>query len=152
IVLDAAFRVGSLLMTDDHRRTAIEPPDAADDRLVLAKIAVAGKRREILHEAVDVMAEMRSLGGPRDLRLLPGAELGISLLQSLARLGLELGELFLNRDGALLGCERSQLGDLAFKLGNGLFEIEISAHLAKDCPSNPLLGGPPRIGRRERGC
>ena len=128
-------------MADDHRRAAIEPSDAADDRLVLAEIAVAGERREILHEPVDVVAEMRPLRVPCDLRLLPGGELGIGLFQGVARLGLELGELLLNRNGALLGGERPELGDLTFKLGNRLFEIEISAHLAKDGPSNPRPAG-----------
>ena len=93
-------------MADDHRRAALEAPDAADDRLVLAEIAVAGERREILYEPVDVVAEMRPLRVPRDLRLLPGGELGIGLFQSVARLGLELGEFLLNRNGALLGGER----------------------------------------------
>ena len=83
-------------MADDHRRAALEPPDAADDRLVLAEIAVAGERREILHEPVDVVAEMGPLRVPCDLRLLPGGELGIGLFQGVARLRLELGELLLN--------------------------------------------------------
>ena len=82
------------------------------------------------HQRVDVMPEMRALGMAGDLRLLPRRQLGIGLLQGLARLGLELGELLLDRDRALLGGKRLQLGDLAFKLGDRLFEIEISAHPA----------------------
>ena len=70
--------------------------DAADDRLVLAEIAVAGERREILDQPVDVVPEMRPLRMPGDLRLLPGGQLGIGLFQRVARLGLELGEFLVN--------------------------------------------------------
>jgi hypothetical protein len=41
----------------------------------------------------------------------------------------------------LLGGERLELGDFAFKLGNGFFEIEISAHLAKGGPWDPSSTG-----------
>ena len=150
IVLDPAFGVGALFVPDDHRRAALEPSDAADDRLVLAEVAVAGERREILHQPVDIVAEMRPLGMPGDLRLLPGGELRIGLLQRLLRLGLELGELLLDGHRALLGGERFELGDLAFKLGNRLFEIEISAHLAEGGPSDPSRAGCRVKARRER--
>ena len=58
IVLDPAFGVGALFMPDDHGRAALEPSDAADDRLVLAEVAVACKRREILRQPVDIVAEV----------------------------------------------------------------------------------------------
>jgi hypothetical protein len=96
------------------------------------------------------MAEVRPLGVPGDLRLLPGGQLRIGFLQRLARLGLKLGKLLLDGHGVLLGGQRFQLGDLTFKLGNRLFEIEISAHLAKDGPSNPRFGGLPRRYAAER--
>ena len=139
-------------MPDDHGRAALEASDAADDRLVLGEEAVAGERGEILNEPVDVVAEMRPLGVAGDLRLLPGGQLGIGLLQSFARLGFELGKLLLDGHGVLLGGERFELGDLAFKLGNRLFEIEISAHLAKGGPWDPSSTGCRAEWRRERAC
>ena len=131
IVLDAAFGVGALLMADQHHRAAGQAADAADDGLVLAEIAVAGERGEVLDQRIDVMPEMRALGMAGDLRLLPRRQLGIGFLQGFARLGLELGEFLFDRDRALLGGERFQLGDLALQLGDGLFEIEISTHPAR---------------------
>ena len=83
---------------------------------------------------------------PRDLRLLPGGERRIGLLQSLLRLGLQLGELLLDGHGVLVGGERFQLGDLTFKLGNRLFEIEVCAHVAKGGPTNPQTSGLPLKG------
>ena len=117
-------------MADHHHRAAPHPADATDDRLILGEIAVAGERREVLHQPIEIMAQMRALGVAGDLRLLPGGELGIGLHQRRLRLGLELGELLLDGDGVLLGGERLELGDLALQLGNGLFEIEISTHAA----------------------
>ena len=121
-------------MADDHHRAAREAADAADNGLVLGEGAVAGERREILHQTIDVVTEMRTLGMAGDLRLLPGRQLGIGLFQGLLGLGLELGEFLLDRHGALLGRERLQLGDLAFELRDRFFEIEIGAHPALAWP------------------
>ena len=124
-------------MADQHHRAALEAAHAAEDRLVLAEIAVAGKRGEVLDQPLDIVFEVRPLGVTGDLRLLPGGELGISLFQCLPRFRFELRKLLLDRHRTLLGGERLQLGDPAFKLGNRLFEIEIGAHAAKKDSSNP---------------
>ncbi len=121
-------------MADDHHRAAREAPDAAENGLVLGERAVAGERREVLHQTIDVVTEVRTLGVAGDLRLLPGRELRVGLFQGLLGFAFELGKLLLDRHGALLGRERLQLGDLAFELGDRFFEIEIGAHPALAWP------------------
>src|SRR5262249_60269422 len=101
---------------------------------------------------VEIVAEVRAIGMAGDLRLLPGRELGVGLLQRFPGLRLELGKFFLDGDRALLGGKRLQLGDLAFEFGNRLFEIEIGTHRPQSasgdaCPSN---WGP--IRQRRLGC
>ena len=89
IVLDAALGVGPLLMADDQDRAAGQAADAADDGLVFGERSVAGQRREILHQRIDIVTEMWTLGVARHLRLLPRREVGIGFLQGLPRLVLE---------------------------------------------------------------
>ena len=72
-------------MADDADALAAEAAEAADDRLVLAEFAVAGERREIGDQAVDVIEAMRPLRMARDLRLLPGRQLGIEVARASAR-------------------------------------------------------------------
>ena len=62
-----------------HDRAAAKPADAAHDGLVLGEVAVAGERREILDQGADEVEAMRPLGVARDLRLLPGRELGVGV-------------------------------------------------------------------------
>ena len=115
-------------MADNYHRATGDPPDAPNDRVVLGEIAIAGEWREVLRQPVQIMAQMRALRVAGDLRLLPGGEFRIGLLQRLPGFGLEFGELFIDGDGMLLGGERLELGDPAFELGNRLFEIEIGTH------------------------
>ena len=51
IVLEAAGGVVAFLVADQHDLAAAQPAEPADDRLVLAEIAVAGERHEILDQA-----------------------------------------------------------------------------------------------------
>ena len=131
-------------MTEDHHGAAREPADAADNGLILGEEAVSGERREILDQRLDVVAEMRTFGMARNLRLLPGGELGIGLLKGLPGLPLELGKLLLDGNRVLLAGERFQLGDLAFELGNRLFEIEIGAHQIRPCPFKTFVPASPK--------
>ena len=64
----------------------------------------------------------------RHLGLLPRGELGVDVAQALRRLVLELTDLVFDRDSIVVAGERPKLRDLAFKLGNRLFKIEICAH------------------------
>ena len=58
-------------------------------RLVLAELAVAGERRELGDQRVDVVEAMRPLRMARHLRLLPRRQVGVEVAQRLRRLGLE---------------------------------------------------------------
>ena len=49
----------ALLLADDDDGRALKPAKAADDRLVLAEIAVAGERGEVGDEAREIVAEAR---------------------------------------------------------------------------------------------
>ena len=70
-------------MADHHDGAAAEAAEPADDRLVLGEVAVAGQRREVLDQRVDVVEAMRALGMARHLRLLPGRELGVGVDEGL---------------------------------------------------------------------
>jgi hypothetical protein len=50
IVLQALLGGAALLVTHDHDRAATETRKAADDRLVIAEVPVAGEFLEILEE------------------------------------------------------------------------------------------------------
>ena len=104
VVPDAALGVGALLVADDHDGAAAEAAEPAHDGLVLGEVAVAGQRREVLDQGVDVVEAMRPLGMARDLRLLPGRELGVGVDQRLLRLLLELRDLVGDRDRAVVAC------------------------------------------------
>ena len=84
---------GALLLADHAHRLAAEAAEAADDRLVLAELAVARKRREIGDERADIIEAMRPLRMARHLRLLPRRQLAIELLERLVRLALEARDL-----------------------------------------------------------
>ena len=75
-------------MPDHAQRLAVEAPEAADDRFVLAELAIAGERCEIGEECTDIVEAMRTLGMARNLSLLPRRELGIEFLQRGVRLAL----------------------------------------------------------------
>ncbi len=123
----AGFGVGALLLPQDHRRPAAKAADAADDRVVVRIKPVAGQRRELLDQTVDVVLQVRPLGMAGDQRLLPGRELRIGLPEQAVDLGLEARDLLGDVDVAG-GGEVTQLLDLAFQLGNRLFEVEKGRH------------------------
>ena len=113
-------------MTQTER--AAEASEAADDRLVLAELAVAGERREVADQLGAVVGEMRPLRMARDLRLLPRAEAGVEVLQRRRGLGLEPRHVVDDRDRVVALAERAQLLDLRLELGDRLFEIEVASH------------------------
>ena len=129
VVLDAALGVGALLVADHHHRAAAEAAEPAHDGRVLGEVAVAGQRREILDQRIDVVEAMRPVGMARDLRLLPGRELGIGVDERLMRLLLQLRRPLRRwRRNRRPPLERPELGDLALELGDRLLEIEIGAN------------------------
>ena len=129
-MLEPALGGRALLLADDADALAAEAAEAADDRLVVAELAVAGERHEVGDQRADIVEAVRPLGMAGDLGLLPGRELGIEVLERLRGLGLEAGDLLADRGRAVAGLERAQFLDLGLELGHRLFKIEITAHRA----------------------
>jgi hypothetical protein len=148
IVLQAARCVVAFLMADEHHLAAGEPPQAADDRLVLAEIPVSGEWHEIGNQGRDIVLEMGPFGMPRDLGLLPRGQLRIGLAQQ--PLGTLLEPLDLGLDVELAGgCGFAQFGDARLELRNRLFEIEKGRHepggLSRVPPRVNAAGVPQRV-------
>ncbi len=81
--------VVALLVADQHDLAPAERGQAAHDRPIVA--VERGRRAsgtKSSNAMRDVIAEMRALGMPRDLRLLPGRELGIGAGAAARRLSL----------------------------------------------------------------
>ena len=115
-------------MADDADALAAEAAEAADDGRIVAEFAVAGERDEIADQAGDIVEAMRPLRMARHLRLLPGRQVGIELLERERRLHLEAIDFVADRDGAAGLRHGAQLLDLGLQFGHRLFEIEIAAH------------------------
>ena len=130
IVLEAGLRVLALLLREDRDRIAAKAAEAGDDRLVLAELSVAGERLEIGDEAGDVVLCVRPVGMAGDLRLLPGRQPGIDAGERVARLALERRDLVGDRDAVGARLQPPQLLDLAFEVGDRLFEVEVGSHRA----------------------
>ena len=149
-MLDPARRVVALLLPEDADRFTFESSEAADDRLVLAEIAVAGEGRELGDEALDVVAEARTALDARDLGLLPGRQVGVEIGQRLVGAGLEPGD-FLGEGGRVaLLCDRAQLVQAGVDFGDRRFEAEIGAHSIL-AANRPRRGGARKLaaGRGE---
>ena len=114
-------------MPDQHHAPPVDASQTADDRRVVGEGPVAGERQEIVGDAGEIILKMRPFRMPRDLRLLPRRQLGISVAQQLVGLALKLADLCIDVDRtAARGL--AQLGDAGFKLRNRLFEIEVGQH------------------------
>src|SRR6478735_124523 len=122
-MLEAGGSVVALLMADQHDSAAVDARKSADDRRIVAERAVSGERHEIVGDPGDIILEMRPVGMPRDLRLLPGSELGISVAKQLVRLCLELRNLCIYIDVVGAGRGFPQLPDPCLELGDRLFEF-----------------------------
>ena len=94
---------------------------------VLGEVAVAGQRDEILDQGGDVVEAVRPVGMPRDLRLLPGRELGVGIDQRLVRLLLQPRHFLRDRDRIVVAVDGLEVGDLALEFGDRLLEIEVGA-------------------------
>ena len=108
---------------------AAKPSEPADDRGVLAELAVAGQRREVLDQALDVVAEMRPALDARDLGLLPRRQRRVEIGERLGGLRLELGDLLAEGRRLPFGGERAQFVDARVDFGHRRFETQISAHM-----------------------
>ena len=72
---------------------------------------------------------MRALRMARHQRLLPWRQVGVEVGQRLRRLVLDSRNLI--ADVAARRCQRAQFIDLGLQFGDGLFEVEIAAHLIR---------------------
>ena len=112
IVLEPTVGVRSLFMTDDADALAAETTEAADDRFILAVLAVAGERHEIGDQRRDVVEAMRPLRVARHLRFLPRRQFAVELLERLRGLAFDAGDLFAACYGIAVGLQRAQFLDL----------------------------------------
>ncbi len=71
---------------------------------------------------------MRALRMARHLRLLPGRQLAVNLDQGLIGAGGEPVDLLVDGHDGIVRRERLEFEDLAFEVGNRLFEIEVVEH------------------------
>jgi len=115
----------ALLVAHDHDRHAAEPPQAADDRLVVGELAVAAQLDELVDQAGDVVLQVRTLGMAGDHGLLPGVQAGIGFLAQLLRPVAKRLDLGLERARTRRLGKPGQLLDLAFQIGDGSLEVEI---------------------------
>ena len=96
---------------------------ATDEGLVVAATAVPMQFDELIGKYLDVIEGARSLGVPRDLNLLCGAQVAEDLLATTCREGLELEQLLADVDFRVLG-QLPDLVDLLLQLHQGLLEVE----------------------------
>ena len=108
--------------------SAAEAPEAADDRRVLGELAVAGERREVLDQALDVIVEMGPALDARDLGFLPRGQRRVEFGERLGGLRFELGDLFVDRRGVALGGQGAQLVESRVDVGDRRFEAQVGAH------------------------
>ena len=83
---------------------------------------------KFVDQAGDIVEAMRPLRMARHLRLLPGREVGIELLERERRLDLEAADLLADGDRAVALAHGAQFLDLGLQFGHRLFEVEIAAH------------------------
>ena len=106
-MLEPALRVGALFMAHDHDRAAMELAEPADDRKVLAEIAVAAERSEIHDQLADIVHRMRALGMSRDLGLLPGIEVGVGFFERELRLLANVGDFLVDGNRGIAFAEHA---------------------------------------------
>src|SRR6185437_17166024 len=99
IVLEATFGVGAFLMANDAHALAAEPTEAADDRRIVAELAIARERNEIRDQSGNVIEAVRALRMTRHLSFLPWREICIQFLQSLRGFHLEVVDPLTDCDG-----------------------------------------------------
>ena len=140
IVAHAARRVVAFLLAEEADRFALESSQAPDDRFVLAEIAVAGERRELGDEPLDVVAETRTPLRARHQRLLPGRQGGVEIGQRLFGSGLEPADFLGERRRIAFLRHGAHFVETGLDVGDRRFEAEIGAH--------PVLAANRTGGRR----
>ncbi len=132
--------VVALLLADHHHRPATEAPEPADDRLVIAELAVALQLDELVDQGVEIVDEVRTLGMAGHLGLLPGREVGVGLAAEILHLALQRRDVVVHA-ALVAGVVRQgfEFAELGLQLGDGPFEIEVMArddgHSKRACRS-----------------
>jgi hypothetical protein len=119
-------------MPDDDNRPPAEPRKAAEDGVVIHEFPVASEFDEFVEQPRDIIEKVRPVRMTRDLRLLPGIEMGIDVLKLLVRLLAQLAD-FLTDSRAARGF---QLGDLLLEIGDRFFEFKIGRYGHGEAPPN----------------
>ncbi len=115
-------------MAEHADALAAKTAEAADDRGVLAVLAIAGQRYEIGDQGGYIVAAVGPLRMPRDLRLLPRREAAVEFFQCLSSLDFEAVDLLDDADRLAVGLQRAQFLDLGIEFGHRFFKVEIAAH------------------------
>ncbi|OQA28797.1 MAG: hypothetical protein BWY59_00669 [Verrucomicrobia bacterium ADurb.Bin345] len=79
IAFEVAFRVSALLGADEHDRLAAHAGEAADDRAVVGKAAVAVQFHEVRRDGADVIERIGAERMPRHLHALPGGQVLVDI-------------------------------------------------------------------------
>ena len=138
----AALSVVSLLVADHHHRTVVETGHAANDGVIVRKVAITRQRREFSEERVDIIAAVRPVGVARHLAFLPARQLAIKALKHHRRLGIKRRRLVSHVHLRIRARERTQFLGLALDLGKRLFELEI-VHATAPCLLAPICAHDP---------
>ncbi|MNU70231.1 hypothetical protein D3C71_596330 [compost metagenome] len=128
IMLQAALGVVAFFLADDGDGLAVESGKARLDGGVFGKFAVTGERREIGEQRFGIIDKMRTLRMARDLRFLPGVQLGIDVLHRVVDARFQTVDLLRGVYALVFIGKLLQLDDLALKVRDRFFEVEIIVH------------------------
>ena len=112
-------------MADDDDAPTAESSQAADQGLIVGEFPVAAQLDEIVDKAGDIVDEVRAFRVARDLRLLPGIEMGVGLSPPFGDAAAQRGDLGVERARTLGFGELRQLFELGLEIGDRAFEIQI---------------------------
>ena len=148
----AALRtqIGQLRLDAYSNLSPWQKAEPADDRLVVAVLAVALQLDELVDQAVDIVYEMRTLGMACDFRFLPGREVGVGVAAQVFHLDLQRGDVVVHA-ALVAGVVRQglQFAELGLELRDGPFEIQVMA--GDDGHQSRCAVGEGRRLRRDRG-
>jgi hypothetical protein len=119
-------------MAYDHAAFVAEAREPAHDRGIVAERPVAVQFLEPGENAVHVIERVRPLRMARDLRDLPGVELGVDVLGERLALLLQPSDLFGDVERGVV-LHEAQLLDPRLQLGDGLLELQEARLHSEKC-------------------
>ncbi len=123
IAVLAFLGVAAFLVADDHHALAVETGQTTNDGRIIRIIAVAMQLFEIGKQMLDVIQRIGALRVARNLRNLPGRELGVDILGQRLAFLLQPANLVGNIEGRII-LHITQLLDLVLQFGDRLLEIQ----------------------------